>query len=70
MGMRLEVDVERCAASFVAGGFEGEDLGVLFAAVGVTSRADYIAFGVGDDRADVRDWARRVRFLRGRVPAR
>ena len=54
MGVGFEVDVERAAAGFAAGGFESEDFGVLDTSVGIRSRADDVALGVGNDRADIR----------------
>src|ERR1700675_2690535 len=37
MGTRFEVDIESCAASFFSGLFEGKDLGMLHAVVGVAA---------------------------------
>ena len=54
MGVGLEVDVEGRAPSFLSGGCESEDFGVLQAGVGVGSGANYFAMRVGDHRADVR----------------
>ena len=53
MGVRFEVDVESCAASFGAGSFQSEDLSVLHARVCVGSGANDVAVRVGDHRADV-----------------
>ena len=51
--VRFEIDVESSAACFVAGCFEGENLGMLHAAVGVGSGSDDVAVNVCDYRADV-----------------
>ena len=52
MGVRFEVDVKSCAAGFVAGSLQSQDLSVFHAGVGVSSSADNVAVGVCDNRAD------------------
>jgi hypothetical protein len=54
MSMRFEVDVKRCPASFLAGCFQSNDLGVLHAAVRVASAAHDVALSVSDHRPNVR----------------
>ena len=53
MGVRFEVDIKSCAASFVTCRFESENFRMFHAAVGVGSGTNDVAASVGNHRADV-----------------
>ena len=54
MGVRFQVDVERSPASFHSSLFEGKNLGVFYAVVGVRARSENVAVSVSNDGSDVR----------------
>ena len=51
--VRFEIDVEGSAARFHASLFERENLGVLYAVIGMRAASQNIAVGVGNDRSNV-----------------
>ena len=70
MRVRFEIDVERSAASFVAGVLEGEHLSVLHAVVGVDAGANDRAAAGRRSLRRRRDWARPSRCPGAQGPAR